>query len=856
MLRLAKSAASLCGLLLGAGTALAQTDTERPPYNIGPIILRDVKWQALPDEVQAVFIGPDGRTWHQMRSAGFSDTETTKRIIEREFGKESPQIYGASVGLFEPVGRVWFITDVHVLLGYDGHEWIQHGEPYEIWYLGACPGYNGSYMRMHNFIAAGTLFFPADGGILTVTNGAISYFRIVTEEQRRAGFGTRHVWREPDGLGALAVASIGTDAYRLYRWRKGDWTRVELPKPLLNLPSAFFAPETNGVWIFSAGRLFRLPYRHEMPAAFTKAVKRIADDPYVEREQATRDILEMGMPIIRDIENVLATTEDPEIRYRLGNILPQLNMPGTPRFGPYELTNASLREYDLAGRMVVAAEDILSAGKSMGPGLILKRGQEYRALPGKEFSENRKPEKYGDLWNTCVVSPRFLWTGGRSRHRTARLLDLDEGRFIDELPEQGYAQPLTIGRDGTLYAVYEGYQNQAIMAYKNGRPDERVFIHDDRVRIRSASEFCLASDGAVWCASISNTVMKFDGTNWHDVLTPEPPVRHFSVWLTAGMNGAMLLSFAEEYFFIQGGRIQRNKDLYNLISACREELAVSFKPPIHDNQVSRRYCPVTLVADAQSNIWVWMERSTSFRVLAGTTWLDVAPPLPPSGENTSWRPEYMAGLNGSVYIGEETGHGGVQGYYGQIVNGALSYSNAPSCEARACCSVYDAEGGLWIALRENMHAMRIKAKGDTETYPDIGVPVMSDKSGNIWLRAGGRSEGTASTTFRLLRDGKFGGQVKLPLGTGCVLLVSDRTGSVYAVNGSALYHLVAEQDTPTRYEIRETYTLEDIGEIVYDMKYSALGYLVISSFGDNGDCLRLIRVPPNQGLPRHGSTGK
>jgi hypothetical protein len=92
VLKLAKSAAWYCGLLLVTGAALAQTDTEKPPYNIGPFTLRDVKWQALPDEVQALFIGPDGRTWYQMRSYRFQGTETTKRIIEREFRKESPQV--------------------------------------------------------------------------------------------------------------------------------------------------------------------------------------------------------------------------------------------------------------------------------------------------------------------------------------------------------------------------------------------------------------------------------------------------------------------------------------------------------------------------------------------------------------------------------------------------------------------------------------------------------------------------------------------------------------------------------------------------------------------------------------------
>jgi sugar lactone lactonase YvrE len=87
-----------------------------------------------------------------------------------------------------------------------------------------------------------------------------------------------------------------------------------------------------------------------------------------------------------------------------------------------------------------------------------------------------------------------------------------------------------------------GDPDNAIMAYKSGRPDERVFIRDNRVPIRGSSEFCLASDGAIWCASISNTVMRFDGTNWHSVLAPETPVRHSSIWLTAGVNGAMLLS--------------------------------------------------------------------------------------------------------------------------------------------------------------------------------------------------------------------------------------------------------------------------------------------------------------------------
>ena len=137
---------TLCAPRVAAGEP-----TERPEISgRAEIILKNVRWQALPRSIIKVVVGPDGRTWYcreprQDRSPGLwgMTVATIKEEIQREFDSPTPQFAGAEPVLFEPEGRVWFSlrpAGCLMLLGYDGKEWIDHTIlGYEDMIEGHCP---------------------------------------------------------------------------------------------------------------------------------------------------------------------------------------------------------------------------------------------------------------------------------------------------------------------------------------------------------------------------------------------------------------------------------------------------------------------------------------------------------------------------------------------------------------------------------------------------------------------------------------------------------------------------------------------------------------------------------------------
>jgi hypothetical protein len=82
---------------------------EQYPQKIGPVELQDVLWQFLPDEIEAVFVGPDDRTWYQLHHPSVEKRALAdiRRNIEDQFSQASPQFFGSKPVLFETNGRVW-----------------------------------------------------------------------------------------------------------------------------------------------------------------------------------------------------------------------------------------------------------------------------------------------------------------------------------------------------------------------------------------------------------------------------------------------------------------------------------------------------------------------------------------------------------------------------------------------------------------------------------------------------------------------------------------------------------------------------------------------------------------------------
>ena len=76
------------------------------------VVLADVKWQALPQNVEAAYVAPDDRIWYRLSNYDrIRRVADFKQMIEREYPRPSPQFGDGGLLLFEPMGRVWFRFD-------------------------------------------------------------------------------------------------------------------------------------------------------------------------------------------------------------------------------------------------------------------------------------------------------------------------------------------------------------------------------------------------------------------------------------------------------------------------------------------------------------------------------------------------------------------------------------------------------------------------------------------------------------------------------------------------------------------------------------------------------------------------
>ena len=115
------------------GRSTTATWGSKDPALHQEIKLPDVRWQAMPAEIQSAAVSPDGRIWYLMAApAGKQDLSraAVRAVVEREFAQSSPQLQGVKFVFFETAGdkpkRVWVMCrQSPVLLGYDGSRWIE-----------------------------------------------------------------------------------------------------------------------------------------------------------------------------------------------------------------------------------------------------------------------------------------------------------------------------------------------------------------------------------------------------------------------------------------------------------------------------------------------------------------------------------------------------------------------------------------------------------------------------------------------------------------------------------------------------------------------------------------------------------
>ncbi|MHC4402073.1 MAG: NHL repeat-containing protein [Planctomycetota bacterium] len=781
-----------------------------------PVELTQTRWQPLPYGVVQVLVGPDGRTWHEIKTWPKPDLDAIKKQIAEEFRKTSPQINHARPLLFEPDGRVWFaVIAPTMILGYDGAGWISR-TPEEGTALprGRCLTRGRVSDGQANRAAGGAAWFLGADAIHRFDGQDWQVHKMPPENDARGGL---RLAVSPQG--ELAVAyHVGES--KLWCFRGREWREQTLPSNDADQRVLYLAvPDAASVWcVLADGKLHRfaadaegkLPPRHEGEDATGKETAQVGS-------------------------------------LRVGKI--------------------RVMHHDPSGRIYIAAESIDDGENPPQGGLIIRR-------PDGEVRFVRPPE-LAELW----YQPRgylplpilgkgheTAWLPNRSG---AKLLDLARGEFIDELPNSTFDCLHAVADDGTLFVSQGGIGRvgKPVMAYK---PEAPPLPSLRPWRIAPASRLMAAADdGSVWTTQrpletfiddLGDESTRYGEPQIVRIVNDEPPQvvsTELAKWrsLLPGRSGVVVAESRRRSAIFRGSKQVASGGPLEVLEENRELLVEAFGPgylPPHRHVGRTRFM---LAGGIDGRLWCL--REGALRLLVGRRWYDAHAGLKAAGSRSGLL-EFLApvGDGQTVFVSDlNLRHDGGRSFLGRLEEGRLRFTDAPhplSHGFRPLPVVRDADSGLWVPVTKGSaggtsdfisgrNPFRVANDGRLEEIDATGWAYLCDAAGNVWI---GRPEGPSPGTFTLWRDGRFIQELQIPAYRNG-LLFSDRPGSVYAYTAVGLQQMVAEPPHFREYRVGPAYRIEGLRDRVLEQTQNGSGPLVLAvAAGPTGQERVLLCVEP------------
>lgn len=781
--------------------------------------VRNVRWQTLPNNVRSVSVGPDGRIWQMFtETVGTpAGTNVPKDEIAGEFKAATPRLRDVKPILFEPGGRVWFQPrSTRLVVGYDGANWIEQ------------PAAKGGWFTGGNLIVAGVAFFPDRNGVHTF-DGKVWAFQAVQSD----GSGPAIVM-EQDSQGVLAFTRAVPFANRrqpaeLWRWRNGAWTRVDLSeagKDLVDVAPVGRDADAQVLLFTRAGKVQPMRLGKQSTVAIDEMVKNLGDASFAKREAATRELTRLGTAYRPALEEALRKMTDPEIQGRLEQVLKELQetpsaMSSKVMVAGYEVTGAQLRHYSTGGTLYLAGESITGRDGKSGPGLLIVPATgAARVLWGEEF---RQPWKSSNSRTVFAEPDRRVWVMGDA----PRLLDLEQGRFIDKLPVTGYRQLLAGLSDGSLFVqVGEG-----VGLYRPGAPDDREFLPAEKFVLNGGA--CVVTpDGQAWAEIDEKGLSRYDGKTWTRVEGLEGSQRMLTA--VAGLHNEVLARFADRSFLITETNVWPADRIDDLIKEHRETFAKAWPAGWSGKNLSGN--PLALALDAAGNFWFRDERS--LRVLAGDQWLSAEDHFKAAEDGMIRRPEIVLPMGGRrVYITA----GRTKAVYGEVRDSELLFTPAPICADAMPLrrTGLDGFGTLWIS-GEDTESMgrnswrtfgqwirRVNEDGVVNEFKNEGWPYLFDRAGNAWL---GHLWTQPVDKFRVWNENFPAYELSLPGANYGSPMVAASASTVYASTPVGLWELsVPAGKEPNRFETRRFYYVDGLEGSIQSLFYSPRGFLAMQT---------------------------
>lgn len=856
--RLARWAAAILAAALPA--ALPHGASALEPTRPVEVRLENVYWQALPDEVIAVFRGPDDRIWYQVFEDSPEPASAEARAsIEREFGRPSPHIVGARPALFEPGGRVWFISQsAQMLFGYDGKTWIEKPAGDGRSFIGQCPGHQPTRAAGCNAFVGGRAFFPQWGGVAWYDGKTWSY--------QAWPFGdkdTEHEWvlvPAQDGREAFALVKWGERS--LWRFRDGRWSEQPLPSDDQAGPVEAIAPaQGGGVWLMTSHGHLVQPFGNEgTEAAVAPLLRDLASEEWPVRERATAALAAMGPALKPRLEAALAATKDLEVRFRLQDILEGFRAkPAAVVFGEYRVSNVTLLASDQEGGLIVGARAVSKGDGQAKQGVVhVDAKGACRTLLGVKYVDAMQRGAWRGLPLFWTADRRRLWAPGQHLHlgEPAVLVDPETGESVDQVPDGRFGRVHTVAADGTLFVGWhEPGRGFTVAAYKPGAPDTRRLLEAmPFVALGGWGCAAIADDGAILADVADKGISRFDGRQWRLVAGLESQKECRGIW--GGANGSVMADFGDHLALLADGKVYTAPDYGRLIEQHDDAFVRAMRGSRTTGFIGDG---ARWVIDSHANIW--LAASGRLAVWSGGRWLDCAAALRRTGSPSGrvWR---IAGLGdgGRVFVydtcsGDEWGHS----FIGEVRGDEVGFVRTPGSDVLwdVHRGIRDPDGGFWVPsllrclgtsgeLAFVQTNYRLMEEGIDAEVRGGGPPLLCDRSGNVWL---GNPWTGRPNEFPLWRKGAPPAQVRVPTGNEYTAFLSDRPGSVWAWTQFGVLHLTADASRPTEYRVAAVLSPSPVEGEVRWLAYSALGYLAAIVHTPEGR-RRLLLFPLPGGGPR------
>jgi hypothetical protein len=745
------------------------------PQNIGPINLTDEMWQLLPEDVREVFVAPDDRIWYLLNHpATREDLPLVYQIIEQQFTEEAPQLYGARPVLFEPNGRVWFVTHSRtILIGYDGSEWIEQSLPDEQRFTGTCYNHGNLYWsyNSHNVQFHTDLFFPDSYGVHWFNGLQWNYKRLLTDRKK--------LILRPDPVTQRLWVCIDGSPNEAWQWHDNQWTQMIFAADIEDV-----LPAPGGIWLLKTGGQIEYQavdpnYSEDLDYSFSES-SLLHCDP------------NDGRCYLHVKDAVRGSTS-------LGDGLLMLNGPNDPTFLPgLDMVEGWYSHWaeDSGPAFNIGKDQVWVSARDMegtSPYCIdLASGEIIAQFPdesfhwfhgtrsdGTVFASTREPGQIG-----CALA--------------AYRPEMEDARHIltcSSLAIENSCSGFAIDSKGAIWAQR---QDQSLARFHKekwyqiaGVPasaDIRMLVPGSEGRmIIQTNDNCYYWKGGPSAVSYY-TLRKLVTKNYNDISS------HYTHWpresTTFGTFVMGLVADQAGYVWLLESR--RLSVLINgswksgempLRNAGSEDGEVEYLNRIGESgsvYVSdfnlRHDGGISFYGSVENNKLVFTE-------------------APHSIDSRETRLA-IRDANDALWVAGSLGYGASTS---DVITGQL--------------------------------ALRIENAQNVQEFENSGWAYLCDLANNVWLA---QIRGQADNMFYILRAGIIVGSVQIPNATSYKdTLFSDKAGSVYAWTVAGLYHLIASKESDfTDYQVDRLYSIEGLFGNVEQLAYSSQGYLAIVTYSD------------------------